>query len=269
MVIYTIKRILLGILVAFIVSMITFGLLFLSGDPAISIIGATATEEEIEYVRGLYGFERPLYVQYLDWVGKAAHGDFGLSYYYKLPVSEILLDKVPTTLKLGVCSIIFAIMLSVPLGVFAATRPNGWIDRLALTVSVTGMALPSFLFALLLMMLLSIKFPLLPPSGTESWLNFIMPTIVLGYFATPAIMRLTRSCMMDVLSADYIRTARAKGLREGKVIFKHALRNAVIPVVSVAAVQSRSTWSVARGFWRGASNSRRNDTVLTGACVPF
>jgi peptide/nickel transport system permease protein len=237
MLVYTIKRILLALLVTLCVSSISFGLLFLSSDPATAIAGEAATDEDIEYIRKLYGFDRPLIVQYVEWAGKALRGDFGQSYYFRMPVSQILADRLPITLKLGTSAVIFAMVLSVPLGVVAAMRPNSWIDRVALFLSIMGQALPSFWFALMLIVLLSIMFPLLPPSGTETWVHFVMPTIVLGYFAMPAIMRLTRAGMMEVMASDYIRTARAKGLLPAKVLIKHALRNAIIPVVSVAAVQ--------------------------------
>ena len=237
MIIYIIKRILLALLVALTVSAISFALLYLSGDPAAAIGGESATDEDIEFIRKAYGFDRPVIIQYLDWVGKAIRGNFGKSYYFNMPVSQLLGDRLPVTLKLGAFSIFFAMVLSIPLGVIAAMRPNSWIDRLALMLSIMGQALPSFWLALMLIYLLSITFPLLPPSGSESWVHFIMPTVVLGYFAMPAIMRLTRAGMKEVLASDYIRTARAKGLLPGKVLFKHALRNAVIPVVSVAAVQ--------------------------------
>jgi peptide/nickel transport system permease protein len=140
-------------------------------------------------------------------------------------------------MTLGALALAFALTLSIPLGVLAAIRPNSLIDRFALTLAVVGQALPSFFFALILILFLGVKWRLLPISGSDSWLNFIMPAIALGYYATPAFMRLTRAGMLEVLSSDYIRTARAKGLRPTVVLFKHALRNAIIPVVSFAAVQ--------------------------------
>lgn len=237
MLIYTLKRLLLAALVAVCVSAISFGLLYLSGDPAAAIGGESATDADIQYIRKTYGFDRPVAIQYLTWVGKAVQGDLGISYYFRLPVSQIIADRLPITLTLGISAITFAMVFAIPLGVVAAMRPNSWIDRTALLLSVVGQAMPSFWFGLMLMVLLSIWIPLLPPSGSEGWQYFVMPTIVLGYYAMPAIMRLTRAGMMEVLSSDYIRTARAKGLLEGSVLFKHALRNAVIPVVSVAAVQ--------------------------------
>jgi peptide/nickel transport system permease protein len=140
-------------------------------------------------------------------------------------------------MTLGGCALAFAICLAIPMGVLAAIRPNTWIDRVALTISVLGQAMPSFFFGLILIIIFGVMLRWLPISGSSTWRHFILPSIALGYYATPAIMRLTRSGMLEVLASDYIRTARAKGLKAGVVLFKHALRNAIIPVVSLLAVQ--------------------------------
>ena len=237
MIAYALKRSILAILVALTVSMISFSLLYISSDPAIAMAGETASDADIEAIRQLYGFDRPIVVQYLDWLKKAISGDLGKSYYFRTDVSHLIAERLPTTMTLGLCAIIFAIGLAVPLGVASAIRPNSIIDRVALFLSVMGQALPSFWFALILIVLFSVNLRWLPVSGSDTWLHFVMPTIVLGYYAAPAIMRLTRTGMLEVLSTDYIRTARAKGLRPPVVLFKHALRNAIIPVVSLAAVQ--------------------------------
>jgi len=234
---YALKRFGVSILVAITVSIVTFTLLRLSGDPAVAMAGEGATSADVEYVRQHYGFDRPLPVQYAHWAKRALQGDFGESYYMKVKVSEVLVERLPVTMTLGALALTFAVVLSIPLGVLAAIRPNSLIDRFALTLAVVGQALPSFFFALILILFLGVKWRLLPISGSDSWLHFIMPAIALGYYATPAFMRLTRAGMLDVLSSDYIRTARAKGLRPMTVLFKHALRNAIIPVVSLAAVQ--------------------------------
>ena len=198
--------------------------------------GETASDADIEAIRQLYGFDRPILVQYFDWLQRAAAGDLGKSYYFRTDVSALIGERLPTTMTLGVCAITFAILLSVPLGVAAAIRPNSFIDRIALFLSVMGQALPSFWFALMLIIFLSVSLRLLPTSGSDTWLHFVMPTVVLGYYAAPAIMRLTRTGMLEVLSTDYIRTARAKGLRPWVVLFKHALRNALLPVVTMAGL---------------------------------
>lgn len=237
MLFYTLKRFGVAVLVLISVSLITFSLLRFSGDPAAAMAGEAASEEDIEYVRKQFGFDRPLPVQYWAWASKALQGDFGMSVYLKQPVAQIIADKAPVTMKLGAISLGFALLLSIPLGVLAAMRPNTFIDRTALTIAVVGQAFPSFFFALILILIFGVQLRWLPITGSDSWLHFILPSIALGYYATPAIMRLTRAGMMEVLGSDYIRTARAKGLRPPVVLFKHALRNAIIPVVSLSAVQ--------------------------------
>jgi peptide/nickel transport system permease protein len=234
---YLVRRLLLAVAVAITVSLVNFSLVLLSGDIAVSIGGPTATYEQLDQIRRDLGLDRPVPLQYLSWLGNAARGDLGNSLFYRTPVADLILERLPVTLTLGFLAMIFTVVVAIPLGVVAALRPNSWIDRLALSIAVAGQAMPSFWFALMLIVLFSVLFPILPPSGAESWEYFIMPTIVLGYSAMPAVMRLTRSGMLEVLGSDYVRTAYAKGLRHFKVLFKHALRNAVIPVVSLAAVQ--------------------------------
>jgi peptide/nickel transport system permease protein len=234
---YALKRLGVAILVALTVSMVTFSLLHLTGDPAMALAGESATQEDIENIRRVYGYDRPFLVQYANWLGNAITGDFGRSHYLKTEVADVVFDRLPTTMILGGSAITFAFILSIPLGVLAAIKPNTIFDRLALTLAVVGQALPSFWFALIMIFWMGIEWRLLPISGTESWQNFIMPAIALGYYVTPAIMRLTRAGMLEVLASDYIRTARAKGIRPGAILFKHALRNAIIPVVALAAVQ--------------------------------
>ncbi len=231
------KRLGLALLVALAVSVISFFLLRLSGDVATAIAGEGARQEDIELVRRTYGLDRPLIVQYLEWLWRTLRLDFGNSLYFKTDVTGLVAEKLPTTLLLGVLSLLFALLVSIPLGVAAAVYANSWIDRVALALAVAGQALPNFFFALILIMLFSIQLRWLPVSGSGTWAHFVMPTIALGYYIAPAFMRLVRAGMVEVLSADYIRTARAKGLPTRTVVFKHALRNAVVPVVALAAVQ--------------------------------
>jgi peptide/nickel transport system permease protein len=230
------KRIVLAFLVAIAVSFISFMILNLSGDPAMALAGADAGPEEIRFIREKYGLDRPILIQYFEWVGRALRGNFGESPYFKQPVEDIIGDRLGVTLTLGCCAFAFAICLAIPLGVIAAIRPNTWIDRTALTISVFGQALPNFFFGLVMIIFFGVTLRWLPISGDDTWKHFIMPAIALGYYASPALMRLTRTGMMEVLASDYIRTAKAKGLKAGRVLFKHALRNAIIPVVSLAFV---------------------------------
>jgi len=237
MLLYTVKRLLLALLVAVTVSIVSFTLLRLAGDLATAVAGEAASSEDIEFLRKKYGLDRPVIVQYLDWAGSALKGDLGRSFYFNEAVTDLISGRLKTTMTLGACALCFALVFAIPLGVVAALKPNTWIDRIALTFSVFGQALPTFWFALMMIILFGVMLRWLPITGSETWAHFVMPSIALGYYAMPAFMRLTRSGMLEVMASDYIRTARAKGLRTGTVLFKHALRNAVLPVVSLAAVQ--------------------------------
>lgn len=236
MIAYTLRRTFVAFLILIVVSALTFSLSHLSTDPALTIAGETASEADVQAIRQLYGFDRPVHVQYFDWALRALSGDFGVSYHYRTRVSEMIAGRIGTTMTLGFLAISFALIVSIPLGTVAAMRPNSLIDRVALLIAVFGQALPTFWFALMMIIVFGVWWRWLPISGNDSWAHFVMPTIALGYYATPALMRLTRAGMIEVLSSDYIRTARAKGMSPPVVLFKHALRNAIIPVVSLAAV---------------------------------
>lgn len=234
---FTLKRLALAILVAVFVSAAAFVLLRMSGDVALAIAGEGAREADIAMVRKTYGLDRPLIVQYADWLARTLRGDFGESLYFKTSVASLIADKLPVTFLIGALALLFALVVSVPLGVVGAVWAGSWIDRVALAIAVAGQALPNFFFALCLIMVFSISLRWLPVSGSDTWAHYVMPTIALGYYATPPLMRLVRAGMIEVLGSDYIRTARAKGLSTSSVIFKHGLRNALVPVVALAAVQ--------------------------------
>ena len=237
MLFFILKRLLVTFLVVAVTSVIAFLLVHMSGDPAAAMAGEGASANDIAAVRELFGFDRPLILQYLDWIGRLLQGDFGRSYYLRMDVVDVLAEHVPVTATLGVLALTFALALSIPLGVLAALRPSTVIDRISLWLAVAGQALPSFLFALGLMYLFGVYLRWLPISGDSTWAHFIMPSVALGYYATPAIMRLTRSGMLDVMQADHVRTARAYGLTPWRVVVRHGLRHAIVPVVSLAAVQ--------------------------------
>jgi peptide/nickel transport system permease protein len=231
------QRFLLAVLVAFAVSVIAFVLLRTSGDLATMLAGEDATAETVAKIRRQYGFDRPLWVQYGDWLRQGLAGDFGRSMFYPATVARLIEERLPNTLALAGLGLLFSLAVAIPLGVLAAFRPNTWIDRLALSVAVLGQAMPSFWFALMLIVIFGLMLQVAPISGSDTWAHFILPAVALGYYSAPPIMRLTRAGMIEVLNSDYIRTAYAKGLRTGTVLFKHALRNAIIPVVALAAVQ--------------------------------
>jgi peptide/nickel transport system permease protein len=234
---YLIKRLLLAFALMFVVSLVAFALIFLAGDPAVRIAGEGASAAEADRIRASLGFDRPIIVQYFSWLFSVCRGDFGRSLYFDQPVFGILWQRLEVTLLLGAAAIVFTICLALPLGIAAGVRRNSWIDRVALLAAVVGQAMPTFWFSLLLIIVFGIEFPILPTSGSETWQNFVMPTVVLGYSSAPAIMRLTRSGIITALDQDYIRTALAMGVSNRKIVLKYALRNALIPVVSVSAAQ--------------------------------
>jgi ABC-type dipeptide/oligopeptide/nickel transport system permease component len=234
---FVLRRLALALAVGIAVSMLSFALVRLTGDVATAIAGEGARDEDIQLVRQTYGLDRPILVQYLAWLGELLRGELGTSYFFKSPVSDLVLSKLPVTLILGLSSLLFALLIAVPLGVLAALRPDSAVDRLALGIAVTGQAMPNFFLALLLIMLFSITLRWLPVSGSGTWQHYVMPTVALGYYVAPAFMRLIRAGMIETLQSDFIRTARAKGLSRSRVILRHGLRNALTPVVALAVVQ--------------------------------
>ncbi|MBR0655874.1 ABC transporter permease [Plastoroseomonas arctica] len=234
---FALRRAALAVAVGLAVSAIAFLLLRVSGDLAATLAGEEASAAEIERIRGLYGLDRPVIVQYGEWLLRSLRGDLGRSLFYPESVAKLILDRLPNTATLATLGLAVALLLSIPLGVVAALFRNTWIDRLALALAVLGQAMPSFWFALLLIFFFGITLGWLPVSGTEGLANFVLPALALGWFSTPVLMRLTRAGMVEVLAADYIRTAHAKGLPVRTVLVKHALRNAVAPVVALASVQ--------------------------------
>jgi peptide/nickel transport system permease protein len=233
---FLLHRLYISILVAITVSVIAFSLLRLSGDLAAELAGEDASEEEIALIAKQYGLDRPLYIQYFSWAGNALTGDLGRSLFTNEPVTEMIFERIGVTVRLAFYSIALGLILAIPLGVLAAVNPNTWIDRMSLGLAVFGQAIPNFFFALLLILVFGVQLRWLPISGNESFANFVMPTLTLGIGVMPQFMRLTRTGMLDVLDSDFIRTARAKGLSPMKVLFKHALRNAILPIVSLMAV---------------------------------
>jgi peptide/nickel transport system permease protein len=234
---FLVRRLIVALLVTATVMILAFMLTRLSGDLATSIAGPSATAEDIATIRKAYGLDRPLVVQFLDWVGRAATGDLGDSYFFKTRVASLIGQRMPVTLTLGLTGLLIALMVSLPLGILAAVRENTGFDRAVQVVALLGQAMPSFWLGLILMIVFGLELGWLPISGADTWDSFIMPGVVLAFSAIPALTRLTRAGMIQALSSDYIRTARAKGLSRASILLKHALRNAAIPVVAIAAVQ--------------------------------
>ena len=224
------------IAVALTLSFITF-LLNVAIDPAQAVAGEEAEALEIEQVRQQYGFDRPILIRYFEWFKAVLTGDLGISYYWNKPVGSLLLERAPETITLALMSVMVTIFIAIPLGICAAINPNSVIDRMCLGVAVSFQAIPNFWLGLVMIIIFSVTFPIFPVSGDKTYFHFILPSIVLGTSSVPPVMRLMRTGLLDVMEADYIRTARSNGFFGWKLILNHAMRNALLPVVSVLAVQ--------------------------------
>ena len=217
---YFIKRLGIAVLVVIAVSIISFVLLRLSGDLARDLAGEDATPEQVEQIEKLYGLDKPLYVQYFNWAYKAMTGDLGRSLYSNEPVFDLIVSRIGVTALLAVLGLGVAVMVAVPLGVFAAVYRNSWIDRGSLGVAVFGSAIPNFWFALILIYFFGVKLRWLPITGSESWAHFVLPTITLSTMVMPQIMRLTRGGMIEALDSEYVKMAWAKGLGPDAGVFQ-------------------------------------------------
>lgn len=243
---YTIRRLLLAIPVVLIVATSVFLLLkFAPGDPAGVMLGPDASEEQRMDLRRRLGLEDPLPVQYVRWLSAAARGDLGRSLFLDQPVGKALRDRAEPTIMLGLLAFVVAIVIGLPAGMLAAYRRGRWLDLGTMGVSMVGMATPSFVLGLLLMFFFAVKLRWLPVSGYRplaegigpTLRSLILPSVTLGVAQAAFLSRMTRSMMLEVLNQDYIRTARAKGLHERAVIMRHALKNALLPVVTVVGLQ--------------------------------
>jgi peptide/nickel transport system permease protein len=217
------------------VTVVTFGVNFLAGDPTYTILGDVRgmTQEQIDAFREKMGFDRPVIVQYLDWLTSAVQGDFGQSLTYKEGNMKIIIERMPATIQLAVASLVFSLIISIPLGIIAATNRGAFWDQFSMVLALLGQSIPSFWLGLMLIMIVAVRFRLLPVSGRGGPTYMIMPVLTMSFFSIARNTRMVRSSMLEVLNQDYIRTARAKGLRERVVVMRHALRNALIPVITL------------------------------------
>lgn len=235
---YIVRRLLLTIPVVIGVSIIVFLIIrLLPGDPARALAGVQATPEYIEQVRERYGLNDPIYVQYGRFVAGAVTGDLGQSVFSRRPVTTEIAERFPRTLILASISLVIATILGVSAGIISATRRNSLFDNASMFVALVGVAAPVFWMALMLQLLFSVRLRLLPATGMGGIEHLILPSITLGMASAALMARITRSSMLDVLKQDFITTARAKGLAERVVVYKHALKNALIPVVTVLGLQ--------------------------------
>jgi peptide/nickel transport system permease protein len=242
---YLVRRILATIPVLLLVAVFVFLMLRLTpGDPAAVIAGPSATSQEIEQIRAGLGLDEPLAVQFVTWVGRTARGDFGESFFYKRPVAALIKDRLEPTLALAVLTIVLATLVAVPLGTLAAWRQGSVLDRVVMGFSVLGFSVPVFVVGYLMIYLFAVKLAWFPVQGYQrlsdgvagSLHRLVLPACTLAVTYVALIARMTRTSVLEVLDEDYIRTARAKGLPNLKVVARHALRNAAVPIVTVIGI---------------------------------
>jgi len=235
---YLIKRLLSTIPVLIGISLLLFFMLrLLPGDPAQVLAGQMATPQEIENIRQQLGLDRPIYEQYANYLSRLVRFDLGRSARTQNPVTEEIWARLPNTLLLSVVAITLACLFGIPAGIISAVRPYSWIDYLVTTSALFGMSMPVFWLGLMLVVIFSIILKWLPAGGTGNWQHVILPSITLAAFVVAFIARMTRSTMLETLSQDYTTTARSKGLQERVVVIKHALKNAMIPIITVVGLQ--------------------------------
>ena len=238
---YVIRRLLQSLIVVFGVSVVAFGMLFMTGDPAEVILGEQAdrmTVAQIQEFRVKMGFDRPWYVQYASFVGKALQGDFGNSFVRHQPAYEVITDKLPATIQLASAAFVLSLLISIPLGVLSAMNPHKSLDRIATMLAIIGQSIPGFWLGILLILFFGVHLKWLPISGSGTWQHIVMPAIALAAFPIARNMRLTRSSMLDVMQRDFVRTARAKGISETRVVYAHVLRNSLLPIVTAIGLEA-------------------------------
>lgn len=235
---FILRKLLQIILVLIIISFIVFGLVYVAGDPVALMLPDDASQEDVELLRESMGLNEPFIVQYGVYLLNMLQGDFGESYRYGQDAMSVVLDRLPATLELAIVSIIIAIVVAVPLGVWSATRQNTSLDLVATGAAVIGKAMPNFWLGIMLILIFSVTLSIFPVSGRGTPAHVILPAITLATGIAAEMTRLIRSSMVESLSQDYVRTARSKGLRSRIVIYKHAFRNSLIPVVTIIFLQT-------------------------------
>ena len=218
------------------VSLITFAILQMSGDP-VSLMMPEAPESDRVRLRAEMGFDDPVPIQFARFLGNSVRGEFGRSFYHRAPALDLVLERMPTTLTLTVLALFIAVAVSIPAGIYSAVRRDSIVDHVVTVVVFLGQSMPVFWTGIMLMLLFSVHWRVLPVSGWDGWSFVILPAVTLGIFQAPLLLRIVRSSMLEVLSLDYVRTARSKGVSEWLVIGRHALVNAALPLVTVMGIQ--------------------------------
>jgi ABC-type dipeptide/oligopeptide/nickel transport system permease component len=233
---FALNRLLRAGVALWLVSTVVFVVMRLSGDPAPLLLPPDAPRAEIFRVRAELGLDRPLPVQYAVFLGQTLRGDFGRSIHFRAPALGVVLERLPATVELGLTSFLLAVVVALPVGLVSALRRNTLVDHGAMGLALVGQAAPTFFIGILLILVLSLKVGWFPTSGRGDWSHLVLPALTLALFGMASVARLTRSAVLEVLSADYIRTARAKGLGEWLVVAKHTLKNAAIPIVTITGL---------------------------------
>lgn len=233
---YILTRILYACVSLILLSITIFYLSRISGDPAILMAEPGAKEEDLQMIRREFGLDKPMVVQYYVFIKNMLRGDFGKSIYYRVPAFELYLQRLPASLLLALVAMAISLVLGIPIGILSAVRVNSWYDSFGKIFALLGLSLPSFFVGLVLILVFSVSLGWLPSSGAESWRHILLPAFALGWVFAAAHMRLARSAMLEVLGSEYVKLARIKGLSEPLVIVKHAFKNALIPVLTLAGL---------------------------------
>ena len=233
---YIFRRLGYALISLLLLSLTIFVFVRLTGDPTVLLVEPGASRADIEALRHDLGLDRPLWVQYGAFMRNLLRGDFGSSFYYRAPVLELYLSRLPHSLLLATTAMAFSLLIGIPSGVLAAVRVNGWGDGAGKVFALLGLSMPSFWVGLLMILFFSVYLGWLPSSGSGTALHLVMPAVALGWYFAAAHMRMTRSSMLDVLGSEYVKLARLKGLPEALVIAKHAFKNALIPVLTLAGI---------------------------------
>ncbi len=233
---FIVKRLGYSLLSLFLLSLTIFFFVRVTGDPAVLLAEPGASADDLRAIREQFGLDRPLWVQYGAFMTNLLKGDFGNSFYYRTPVLELYLSRLPNSLFLATVAMVFSLLIGIPTGIIAAVRVNRWWDSAGKVFALLGLSLPSFWVGLMLILFFSVYLGWLPSSGSGTPWHVIMPAFALGWYFAAAHMRLTRSSMLEVLGSEYIKLARLKGLPEALVIAKHAFKNALIPVLTLAGI---------------------------------
>ena len=275
---YILRRFLMMIPVLLAVSFVVYYLMDLAPGDIVSMMAPQdATEAEIQLLRVEAGLDGTLLQRYIRYIGNLLKGDLGMAYSLKQPVADVFFTRFPATLKLALASVVVALVISIPLGIAAATHHRSWLDGISMVAAMLGLSMPGFWLGLLLIMGFSLKLGLFPSGGSSGWLSLVLPAITLGAGQAGNLTRITRSSMLEVIRQDYLRTARAKGVTEKMVIRKHALYNALIPIITVfgstlgnalggaVAIETVFSWPGVGRLTVQAINSR--DMALATGCI--